>query len=559
MSQAIVCPHCLGPVEAGSTECPHCRHSMENGNPRGTLAYGSILAHRYTIGDFLSADGEGVLYQAVENAGVVRVTLKEYLPVTLAEDRDEDGSIRPKAGREVLYKTTRMDFVDLYHELMKITPATGLEAVLDVLEENNTAYAVMENPGGTPLSQYLASVGGHIPPAEARSMLQPVFEGVAAMHAAGLVHRGVSPENIRVLENGRARLSGYATLGLRTAGSALRAQLYEGYSAPEQYSSAEFEGRYTDSYALAAVFYRMVTGQAPVSAAQRLVAESNPTAASLMPAVPEWLSGVLEQALALKPSDRIQTVPVLMSSLTSPTAAQAIQGEKTRERENQRSMVNMMAAGLALLFILLCIVLWWVLRYRGWGSSSSESATSAVSSSSQAVTATEYVPDFVGMTYAQIQANGQYAGHYRFKLMEEASDTVAVGVIIRQEPAAGTAITSDTDREITVYVSTGPESVTMPDLSGWTQNDAVSELQNDGLIPSCVMVANDGSYASGCVVKTDPAAGESVKPGSTITVYIAADRDVAIPEATATPTPEPTATAASTPSVTPTPVPEIVD
>ena len=94
-------------------------------------------------------------------------------------------------------------------------------------------------------------------------MLQPVFDGVAAMHQVGLVHRGICPENIRVLENGRARLTGYATVGLRTAGSGLHEQLYEGYSAPEQYSTAEFEGRYTDEYSLAAVVYRMVCGQSP--------------------------------------------------------------------------------------------------------------------------------------------------------------------------------------------------------------------------------------------------------------------------------------------------------
>ena len=45
------------------------------------------------------------------------------------------------------------------------------------------------------------------------------------------------------MENDRCRLAGYATVGLRTAGSGLREQLYEGYSAPEQYSTAEFEGR----------------------------------------------------------------------------------------------------------------------------------------------------------------------------------------------------------------------------------------------------------------------------------------------------------------------------
>ena len=204
------------------------------------------------------------------------MTIKEYMPLTLSAERGTDALLRPKLGSEVLFKTTRMDFADLYRSIQRITPANGLEAVLDVFEENNTVYAVMENPGGIPLQQWLDERPSPVSAETARNMLQPVFDGVAAMHQVGLVHQGICPENIRVLENGRARLTGYATVGLRTAGSGLHEQLYEGYSAPEQYSTTEFEGRYTDEYSLAAVVYRMVCGQSPVPAAQRLVSDSNP-------------------------------------------------------------------------------------------------------------------------------------------------------------------------------------------------------------------------------------------------------------------------------------------
>jgi serine/threonine protein kinase len=545
METGNLCPHCLAPLEGGEAECPHCRHSMENTNPHGTLPYGSLLAGRYTIGSFLSADGEGVLYRAVENTGAVRVTIKEYLPVTLSEDRDEQGALHPKAGSEVLYKTTRMDFVDLYRELMKIMPAAGLEAVLDVVEANNTAYAVMENLGGTPLEEYLAAAGGHVSPTQACSLLQPISEGVAAMHKAGLVHRGVSPENIRVLEGGKTRLTGYATLGLRTAGSALRSQLYEGYSAPEQYSSAEFEGRYTDVYALAAVFYRMVTGQAPLSAGQRLVADSNPPAIALDRTIPQWLSDVLARGMALRPAERVQTVPVLQTSLSSPTAAQATVSEAKRKEKKKPGITGLLAAVLVVLCILVILILW-VQLGRSAGSASSESPA-ATPAPTQAPT--EYVPDFVGMTYTQIQASGQYSGHYRFYLTEDYSDTVAVGTVISQTPAANVEITQDADRTITLVVSKGPQSVAVPNVVGFTQDAAVAELEAKGLVASCVMIANDGSYAANCVVKTDPGTDAAAEPGSTVIVYIAAERDVTIPEPTATPAPTPTAT----------PVEEIVD
>ena len=307
MEQKRLCPFCIGELPPAATVCPHCGKILEGCNPAGCLPVGTVLAGRYTVGEMRSLDGEGVMYSGVENLGAFRVTIKEYLPVTLSAERGADCILRPKQGSEVLFKTTRMDFADLYRAIQRITPASGLEAVLDVVEANNTVYAVLENLGGTPLEQWLENRPAPVRAEEACAMLRPVFEGVAAMHKAGLVHRGICPENIRVMADGRCRLAGYATVGLRTAGSGLHEQLYEGYSAPEQYTTAEFEGRYTDEYSLAAVFYRMVCGQAPMPAAQRVVSDSNPRARTVEPAVPAYVSDVLQLGLRLKVMERIQT------------------------------------------------------------------------------------------------------------------------------------------------------------------------------------------------------------------------------------------------------------
>ena len=61
----------------------------------------------------------------------------------------------PKEEKEVLFKTSRMDFKDLYDDLKNLTPATGLSTILDVMEENNTVYAVEESEKGMTLSHYL--------------------------------------------------------------------------------------------------------------------------------------------------------------------------------------------------------------------------------------------------------------------------------------------------------------------------------------------------------------------------------------------------------------------
>ena len=550
MEATRLCPYCLQPLPGAAQSCPHCGKSFAGRNPGGTLPVGTVLAGRYTVGEMLSIDGEGILYRGAENLGRFRVTIKEYLPITLTAERTAESTLRPKTGSEVLFKTTRMDFADLYRSIQRITPANGLEAVLDVVEANNSVYAILENLGGTPLDQWLENHPGTIRPDDACTMLQPVFEGVAAMHKIGLVHRGICPENIRVMENNRCRLAGYATVGLRTAGSGLHEQLYEGYSAPEQYSTAEFEGRYTDEYSLAAVFYRMVCGQAPVPAAQRMVADSNPRAKSVNGSLPLYVSQVLQLGLRLRPMERIQTVPQLYQALSSKeytaeltrtmkpeTPVRTAQPEPER-REHLLSLKALLAGIVILLSILILLTLWSVLSQHIHQPAAS--AAESEPASSEVMVPQNLVPSFIGMDYTQVQNNREYTSMYLFYVTEEYSDTAPAGQIIQQEPSADTVLKAG--ETIQLVVSKGPQMAEMPNIIGFTQDSAVKELEARGLVASCFMVVNDGSYASGCVVRTSEEPGTKVEVGTVITVYIAADPSVQI---TVTPE-EPAATEPTT-------------
>ena len=560
MEATRLCPYCLQPLPGAAQSCPHCGKSFAGRNPGGILPVGTVLAGRYTVGEMLSIDGEGILYRGAENLGRFRVTIKEYLPITLTAERTAESTLRPKTGSEVLFKTTRMDFADLYRSIQRITPANGLEAVLDVVEANNSVYAILENLGGTPLDQWLENHPGTIRPDDACTMLQPVFEGVAAMHKIGLVHRGICPENIRVMENNRCRLAGYATVGLRTAGSGLHEQLYEGYSAPEQYSTAEFEGRYTDEYSLAAVFYRMVCGQAPVPAAQRIVADSNPRAKSVNGSLPLYVSQVLQLGLRLRPMERIQTVPQLYQALSSKeytaeltrtmkpeTPVRTAQPEPER-KEHLLSLKALLAGIVILLSILILLTLWSVLSQHIHQPAAS--AAESEPASSEVMVPQNLVPNFIGMDYTQVQNNREYTSMYLFYVTEEYSDTAPAGQIIQQEPSADTVLKAG--ETIRLVVSKGPQMAEMPNIIGFTQDGAVKELEARGLVASCFMVVNDGSYASGCVVRTSEEPGTKVEVGTVITVYIAADPSVQI---TVTPE-EPAATEPTTTEPAP---PETID
>ena len=381
MKQQVPCPHCLEPIDLDfHGDCPHCGKSLENTNPEGALPFGTQLAGKYTIGKYLSADGDGLCYRGVDNAEKRFVRIKEYFPVTLCNGRSADGSLMPKVGREVLFKTSRMDFKDLYDDLHRLTPATGLSRIVDVIEENNTVYGVEESEKGMTLTHYLSLKSRPLTPAEARTLLQPVMEGVALLHKSGLIHRGICPDNILLPIDGTAMLTGYGTLALRTGGSELKSQLYAGYAAPEQYSAAEFSGRYTDVYALAAVTYRLVTGQTPVSAPQRRVRDSLESAHSLESSVPTYFSQVISCAMRLDPAKRMQTVPELMSALANPSVANAM----FETGEPQISTKKILGAAMVVIFILAVLLLWAVLSPLVGGSGQADAVPSPTPVADQA-------------------------------------------------------------------------------------------------------------------------------------------------------------------------------
>ncbi|MCQ5079338.1 PASTA domain-containing protein [Gemmiger formicilis] len=540
----LLCPHCLQPLEDGyHGECPHCGRSLENRNPEGALPFGTQLGDKYTVGAYLSADGDGLAYRGVLNAEKRFVLIKEYFPVTLCNGRSASGALMPKEDKEVLFKTSRMDFKDLYDDLHSLTPATGLSTILDVIEENNTVYAVEESEKGMTLSHYLHLRSRTLTPAEARTLLQPIMEGVALLHKSGLIHRGICPDNILLPIDGTARLTGYGTLALRTGGSELKSQLYPGYAAPEQYSAAEFSGRYTDVYALAAVCYRMVTGQTPVAAPQRKVRDSMESAHSLEAGVPTWFSQVLACALRLDPAKRMQTVPELMSALTDPNVANAM----FERGDNQISTRKIMGVSLVVIFVLVVLLLWSLL---GGSKSDAQPAATPQPTPAEQSTQGETVPNLVGLRYAtDIKGNTAYDG-YRIVMTEQNSDTVEQGIVISQDPSAGSEKLME-DQILQIVVSSGPNLVEMPDIvTGnpiWSQ--AKKQLDALGIVYSQPLIEdNDGTVAEGCVVKTSVVAGTKIQKGTAVTVWIAGPRDDTLVaqtgnagESTPEPTPQPEA------------------
>ncbi len=450
---------------------------------------------RYTLGKCLSLDGEGVLYAAVDGKLSRRVAIKEYVPVTICASRTKEGQVIARPEREVLFKTTRMDFVDLYRSLASLGKQNGLAQVYDLFEENNTAYAVREPADGVPFLAYLQTRKVPLTQTEAITLLRPVVYGVEMLHRCGLLHRGISPETVFITADGRATLSGYATMGLRTADSELKSQLYEGYAAPEQYAVAEFDGKYTDVYALAALFYRAMTGKVPATARLRRKNDTLIAPDAIEPNMPAFVSAALMRALRLDPAQRIQTVSELLCVITEPS-------KEDTEFHFTKRQIRYIAMGGAALVLVLLLSLWAIFSTRAPKLSSSESSSSQVESvSTPSLPQNVILPNFSGKLYREIQTNPEYSGNFIFSAEEEYSSDYAVGQIISQQPEAGTEI--ELGSTVKLVISLGPKTAVMPVVVGKSRADAETALRVAGIPYTIVDFNNEGAYEADIVAKCD--------------------------------------------------------
>lgn len=526
-----LCNRCMSRVPRGASACPYCGHSFANTNPAGTLPVNTMLNKgRYTLGECITLDGEGVTYAAVDGEMSRRVVIKEYVPVTLCAGRTREGSVVPKSERAVLYKTTRMDFADLYNALASIGDCDGMVRVYGTFEENNTVYAVRAPEDGVPLLAFLQTRRVPLKHEEALNLLRPVVYAVDAMHRKGLVHRGISPETVFVSSEGKAALSGFATMGLRTADSELKSQMFEGYAAPEQYRAAEFDGPYTDVYGLAAVFYRAMTGKTPVPAGIRRRSDTLKAPRELNGEIPAFVSSALLRGMKLASVERIATPPELLEALTTPSR----QDTAFRITDRQKKYLAAGAGVLALIALISALAI--------YSANRAEEAPSSSSSSSSSEPVTYILPNFVGEQYTDVQNNTTYQQLYNFTIEEEYSSEIESGVIMAQSPSKGTTV--EAGQTVKLTVSRGPQTAVMPGIVGQNKEAAVAQLEERGIRYTIYEMENDGSYQEGFVVTTNVPEGTVLDINKAdVAVYVAK----AAPESTASSSAESSSSQAAVP------------
>jgi formylglycine-generating enzyme required for sulfatase activity len=343
------CPSCFAEPPPAASACAACgwQPGRDNGPP--FLPLGTLLDGRYRLGRVLGHGGFGITYLAWEQNLELTLAVKEYLPRDLST-RDADGatvSIYSSRGDEFDYGLAR--FIDEARALARFDEHPGVVGVKNFFRAHGTGYIVMDYVPGITLKDFLERKGGRIPFDLAVRLLMPVMDALRAVHAGGLLHRDIAPDNIRITPKGQVKLLDFGA-ARQAAGEhsrSLSVLLKPGYAPPEQYRSRGKQGPWTDVYALAATLYRCITGQNPPEALDRMEEDELVAPSRLGVVIPAEAEAALLEALAPKVAERTQDVRSLQADLKRPAAPQPAraparptpQPSKTRRRTPAQSTV----------------------------------------------------------------------------------------------------------------------------------------------------------------------------------------------------------------------------
>ena len=290
-------------------------------HPLNALPQGHRL-QEYELIRVLGFGGFGMTYLGFDHNLDKAVALKEYLPADIAT-RTDDNSVAPQASQfRGDFEWGLERFLDEARTLARFDHRHIIK-VHRFFEAHGTAYIVMEYAEGETLSAYLDRKWT-LKEEELKAILNPILDGLEVVHAADFLHRDIKPGNIIIRdEDGSPVLLdfGAARQAIGARSKSVTSIITPGYAPIEQYSTQGDQGPWTDVYALGALCYRALTGEAPADATERVIGDTLiPVSARCAGRADAGFLKAIDWAIKVDKAERPQSVAAWRDALSGVTS-----------------------------------------------------------------------------------------------------------------------------------------------------------------------------------------------------------------------------------------------
>lgn len=538
---------CMGCMQElnGSVICPNCHFDNSEVQSAPFLPFGTELAGRYVTGTGLETNGETTRYIAFDKQTGDVVIVSEFLPIGLFSRDEGQTELKVNYDDRLAFNKLKDEFISYFRIISELKDLSALTNIVDVFEENNTAYAIEEKEDLIPFEEYIERSNGHLDWDIARPLFMPVISALEALHKRGVGHYAVAPKNLFITASGKIRMAGYATENERKRGTALKSQLFSGAAAPEQYEDNFPLDDITDIYGLCSTLFYALTGHLPKSAVERLKDSKLLMSTSTVKSLPPHVVSALANGLQVQRENRITDFDELRSQLSVAHTAKAIQDEISRtasmnitkeqsRRNNGMSHASIVTISVAITVLVLGIAgVFWLMQNPLAGLFSGNTDATAASTSSTEWTG-PVVPNYVGMKYEDVvkaAASDDSVVVYR-DYNDAYSDKYADGVVMEQYPPAGSKVEQEDGITVSVTVSLGAQMRELPAIQGNKIDEAAQSLADAGLLATAEYQYSDTVAENRVIGYKNHVAGDTLESGSNIIIIVSKGRQQTTTQAT---------------------------
>ncbi len=520
-----LCMGCMNEL-CGEEQCSKCGYHIDSPQISPYLPLKTIIGGKYIVGKVMSYNSEGITYIAYDADRKSAVLLREFLPEGLAIRDDNGINVKVFEHKKERYNSLLGEFVGLWRNLARVRGFSALIPVIDIVEENNTVYAITEHIESISLREFLLiSKTGYLNWEKANQLFMPVLSLLSCLHEIGIVHYGISPDTLLVGRDGKLRLSGFSIKEYRVAQEDIVPEIFDGYASLEQYKNSFARGAWSDVYAFCAVIYRSLVGSVPQEAISRSTSDKLIIPARYAEIIPAYVINALMNGLQIDPRDRTRNIESLREELsaTPSNVASSYSGVKISNEEKKEKVVpvtvtteddspvgTILKTFLVILGVGLVIISGLLI-----GSKLIKSPeTQPVESTTESTELVE-VADFVNESFDTIAQNTVQNQRFTIKSEYEYHPEIKKGYIVSQSIKPGKKVPMGT--EIVFVVSKGPEYVIVPTVKDMTLEEAKAKLEELGFKVEVIEKLNDGEQIENTVAVVSPEEGSSQVKGSSIT------------------------------------------